>query len=171
MKVRKRHPGIVFLNIIVFFCLILFHGNFESALSIEHASPFILLALLTAFATYSEVGFAAVAGAVSGAFVDSIAAGSYCFNTIALMLLSVMVCLFSNSVFNRNLKAAVTLCFIISLIYFISHWLTFNAFKASAGDNIEYLLHSALPSALYTSVFIFPFFFLYRYWNKKRNEN
>ncbi|MGI6279087.1 MAG: hypothetical protein ACOYJS_00830 [Acutalibacteraceae bacterium] len=171
MVSKKHHAGITFLNILIFFTAILMHGNFESLLYIEQSKPFILLALLTAYSTYSKFGWAAFAGALSGAFVDSTASGSYCFNTIGLMLLAALVCLLSNSVFNKNLKAAAVLCFIVSMIYFLTHWLILIAFKTSAGDNIEYLLQTALPNSLYTTVFILPFYFLYKHWNKKRNEN
>ena len=63
---------------------------------------------------------------------------------------------------DRNLRSAVLLSFLLTLFYFVLRWLIFYAFTVSAQDNLTYLLHYAFPSVIYTNVFIFPFYFLYK---------
>ena len=80
------------------------------------------------------------------------------FSTPAAALISA----FSSRLFNRNLRSAALLSFLLTLIYFILRWLIFYAFTVGAQDNLTYLLHYAFPSVVYTNIFIFPFYFLYK---------
>lgn len=170
MLTKRRRRNIIFLNVLIFSLCILLFGNADISLKLNHATPFILLSLLVAFSVFSKTSYSAVAGFISGAFVDSIANSSYCFNTLALMLLAVGASLLSDRVFNKNLKAVVALCFLTTAVYYIFYWLIFINPSVSTTDSIAYLLQFALPSSLYTTLFIFPFYFLYKHWDKLRNE-
>lgn len=162
MKNDNRRASITVLNIFLFAAAILLFGSTELSLNIKHAYPFLVLSLLTAYSCFYNVSLSALAGFLSGAFIDSVAAGSYCFNTIGLMLLAVAANRLSTSVLNKNLKACLTLCFIISLTYYLFYWLVFIAFSLGLKENLQYLLQYALPSCIYTSVFVVPFYFLYK---------
>ena len=105
---------------------------------------------------------AAATGLVLGVCMDSAASGTLCFNAIVLMLSAALVSASSSRLFNRNLRSAVLLSFLLTLFYFVLRWLIFYAFTVSAQDNLTYLLHYAFPSVIYTNVFIFPFYFLYK---------
>lgn len=170
MLSKSRRRTIVLLNILLFALCILLYGNAGTILKLNHATPFILLSLLVAFSVFSKISLSAVAGFISGAFIDSIANSSYCFNTIALMLLAVGVSLLSDRVFNKNLKGVTALCFLSCAAYYLFYWLIFINPSVDTTDSIAYLLQFALPSIIYTTLFIFPFYFLYRYWNKLKNE-
>lgn len=170
MLTKRKKRSITALNILLFAACILLFGNAGINLSIKHAYPFILLALLVAFSVFSKISHAAVAGFISGAFIDSVASGSYCFNTVILMLLAVAAVLLSNNVFNKNLKAVITLCFLTTVVYYLFYWLIFINPPLKAGDSIAYILQYALPSCIYTTVFVLPFYFLYKYWNKAVQE-
>lgn len=162
MKKKNRLTAITFLNIFLFAAAILLFGNTGISLHIKHAYPFLVLSLLTAYSCFYSVSRAALAGFLAGAFIDSVASGSYCFNTLALMLLAVAANRLSNSVLNKNLKACLALCFFISLIYYSFYWIFFIAFSLGFKENLGYLLQYALPSCIYTAVLVVPFYFLYK---------
>ena len=162
MPEKKHHIGIFFANLFIFFVVIIFHTSEVFDISIKTATPILLLPLITAFAIFEPIGASAAVGFISGAFLDSVADGSFCFNTLIFMLIGAFVSLFANNLFNKNLFAAAVLSIITSTVYYLSLWATFHLFGASAYDSLGYLLVYALPSAVYSSVFIFPLYFLYR---------
>lgn len=162
MQEKKRRFGVALLNFVLFAAAILLFGNTGIRLHIKHAYPFLILSLLTAYSCFSGVSRAALAGFLSGAFIDSVASGSYCFNTLAFMLLAVAASRLSSSVFNKNLKACITLCFLVTAAYYLLYWIIFIAFSLDFKGNSQYLLQYALPSCIYTTVFVIPFYFLYK---------
>lgn len=166
---RKKHPFIFIFNILLFLVVILLHGSVGISLGTGHARVFLLLPVLTAFSAFASPAAAAVTGFLCGCFIDSMASGSYCFNTVTLLVLSVAVCVLANSVFNKNLKAVTTLCLMYCVVYFFLYWLIFIANAVSAGETVTYLMQYALLSAIYSAVFVIPFFFLYRYFDKIKN--
>ena len=170
MLAKKRYPKIFILNILIFFLCIVFHGVIGVNLAIRNAYPFVILSLLTAYSCFSDVSRCAAAGFICGAFIDSIAAGSYCFNTLFFMCVSTLLCVMSDTVFNKNLKAALTLCLLSAVLYYLLNWLLFIAFSADSSENMLYLLKYALPSSLYTAFAVIPFYYLYRRWYRIRNE-
>lgn len=163
MLTKKHHPLIFFANLFIFFAAVLLHTSEIIDISIKNATPILLIPLLTAFSVFSESGAAAVTGFICGAFLDSVTSGAYCFNTAVLMLIGFSVSCAANSLFNRNVFAAAVLSLIASAVYFILVWLVFHAIGVSVQSSLLYLLSYALPSAIYTAVFIFPFYFLYKH--------
>lgn len=170
MQTKKRHPWIALINVLLFFTVFIIHYTDIIDISIKNANPLIILPLITAFSMFSQPGAAAAAGLASGVLMDSSASGAICFNAIVIMLSAVCVSVCSNNLFNRNIRSAVMLSVLISLIYFLLRWVIFYAFKNGAHDNLTYILSYAFPSILYTNLFIFPFYFLYRYFDKRINS-
>lgn len=170
MLEKKSHPGIFFANVFIFFLLIIFHTSELFDISIKTATPLLLLPLLTAFAIFEPVGASAAVGFITGAFLDSVADGSYCFNTLVLMLIGAFVSLFANNLFNKNIFAAAVLSLITCVIYYVLLWISFHLFGRTVYDSLAYLLSYAFPSAVYSAVFIFPFYFLYRHFNRIKTQ-
>ena len=142
---EKHSVKAAVISFFLFALLFLLHYSDVISISIKTATPIILLPLLCAFSIFSTPVAAAATGLVLGVCMDSAASGTLCFNAIVLML-----------------SAAVLLSFLLTLFYFVLRWLIFYAFTVSAQDNLTYLLHYAFPSVIYTNVFIFPFYFLYK---------
>lgn len=170
MLQKKRHPWIFILDLLIFSAVLILHSTAVLDISIKTASPIVLLPLLTAFSIFHSVPSASVTGFICGAFMDSVSAGSYCFNTVALMLLGAFVSLVADTLFNKNIFAAAVLSLITSALYFLALWGIFHTAGETVQNSIGYLLSYALPSSAYTAVFIFPFFFLYRYFNKLKTQ-
>lgn len=169
MQTKKRHPIINLTSFLLFFLTFIISFTDIINISIKNAEPFIFLPLLTAFSMFGGVGASAAVGFVAGIFIDSCASGAVCFNALILMLSAAAVSLFSERLFNRNIRSAVMLCVIVSLVYFLLRWAVFYAFGSGSQDNLTYLLSYAFPSMLYTDVFIFPFYFIYRHFYRLVN--
>lgn len=169
MQTKKRHPWINFISFLLFFLAFIFNYTDIINISIKNAEPLIILPLLTAFSMFGGVGVSAAVGLITGIFMDSCASGAVCFNAAVLMLSAVAVSLLSERLFNRNIRSAVLLCVLVSLVYFLLRWAVFEAFTAGAQDNLTYLLSYAFPSMLYTDIFIFPFYFIYRHFYRLIN--
>ena len=166
---KKRHPLVFLANVCIFALVIIFHTSEIADISIYNASPMLILPLLTAFSFFADLKQCVIAGLICGAFIDSVSQGAYCFNTIVLMLLSVFVYLAANNLFNKNIRAAMVLSLITAAIYYILLWLFFYCIGAGMQNNLGFLLKYALPSAVYSAVFIFPFYYLYRYFKNRKN--
>ena len=167
---KKRHGGISAIIFLMFFLsLTLFSGSGIS-LKIFGAYPLLFLSLLTAYSGYSSLSHSAATGLICGIVLDSVTQGSYCFNSVCLMLLAVFANLLAERVFNRNLKATVFLCLLVSIIYYLFYWLFFTAFDLNMSSNLEYLLGFALPSSIYTALTVIPFYFIFKHFTKKKTE-
>ena len=169
MQSKKRHPWIALINFMLFFLAFIFHYTDIIDISIKNAEQLIIIPLLTAFSMFSGTGASVAVGLLTGIFMDSSASGAVCFNAAVLMLSAALVSVCAERLFNRNIRASVLLCVLVSLFYFLIRWVCFYAFGTGVQDNLTYLLSYAFPSVLYTAVFIFPFYFLYRYFNKLIN--
>lgn len=167
METKKRHPGLAIISFLLFFFAFIIHYNDTIDISIKNAVPIIILPLLTAFAMFSSPAVSATVGLIIGICMDGAASGALCFNAAVLMLAAVLVSVSANNLFNRNIRSALLLSVIVSLFYFVLRWVFFYAFTLSARDNLTYLLSYAFPSVIYTNIFIFPFYFLYkRFYNE-----
>lgn len=167
---KKLNPIIILSNILIFIVVLFFQTSEIFDISIKTATPMIPLSLIIGFAFFSSMRSAIIWGLISGIMIDSVAYKSYCFNAIAFMLIAVAVYLASNNLFNKNLKAALVLALICSVVYFVLLWILFYS-KTSIDSSLGYLLKYALPSATYTAVLVIPFYFIYRYFSKKIIKN
>lgn len=170
METKKRHPVIAVLSFLIFFAVFILHYSANIDISIKNASPLTMLPLLCAFSMFVQPPAAAFAGLVLGTAMDGVSMGAYCFNAIVLMLSAVMVSALTANLINKNIRSAILMSVLVSLFYFVMRWLVFYAFAEGAKGNLTYLLSFAFPSAVYTALFIFPFYFICRYLNKLKNE-
>lgn len=170
METKKRHPILATISFLLFFITFIVHYTDSISISIKNAVPIIILPLLTAFAMFSSTSASAAVGLIIGICMDGAASGALCFNAVVLMLAAALVSVSANNLFNRNIRSALLLSVTVTLIYFVLRWVCFYAFSLSAGDNLTYLLSYAFPSVIYTNVFIFPFYFLYKHFDMLRNE-
>ena len=166
MQTKKRHPWINIISFLLFFFAFFIHYTDIVDISIKNARPIIIIPLLTAFSMFSGVGVSAAVGLVIGIFMDSVSSGTVCFNAAVLMVSAALVSVCTERLFNRNIRAAVLLCLLTCLFYFLLRWVCFYAFGIGVQENLTYLLRYAFPGMLYTTVFIFPFYFLYKYFYK-----
>lgn len=169
MLAKKRHPFIFIINVLLFLSVILLGNNGVVDFSIKNATPFFVLPLLCAFAMFNSFEGSVAAGLLSGIIIDSVSVKTYCFNAIIFVVLSTFINLASNSLFNKNLKASIAVSVIVCFSYFIAYWLVFMAFGVGIENSLLYLLEYGIPSAVYSAVFVIPFYFLYRYFDKIKN--
>ncbi len=166
MQSKKRHPFIFLINILIFLLIIVLSSIDSIDISIKNATPFLPLPLIAAFACFHSVEKSAVVGLITGICLDSIALNSYCFNAVAFLALGTFVALSGNTLFNKNIRASVAVSIIVCFVYFVFYWLCFMAFGTGIKNSLIYLLQYAVPSAAYSALFIFPFYYLYRFLNK-----
>lgn len=158
---KKTHWAIFTLCFIMFFLsLTLFSGSGLS-LAVFGVSPILTLSILTVFSSNSRFSTACLTGILCGIVMDSISMDCYCYNTIALMVIGVLSHLLSQSVFNRNLKATITLNLILTFSYYLFYWLIFIAFTISFKDSMRYISQWCLPSSVYTALLSVPFYFIF----------
>ena len=169
MQTKKRHPWINITSFLLFFLAFIFHYTDIIDISIKNAAPLIILPLLVAFSIFNKPMTSAAAGLLIGVCMDSAASGAICFNAALLMLSAALISVSAERLFNRNIRSAILLCVLASLVYYLLRWLCFYALSSGAEDNLTYLLSYAFPSMLYTDIFIIPFYFLYKYFYRLSN--
>lgn len=167
---KKKQFLLILYNFLLFALVLLIHYSAGIDLSIKNAVPFAVLPLLTAFAVFSSPTVSAVTGLVVGIFMDSAANESLCFNAIFLMLAAVFVTVVSNNLFNKNIRSALLLSVIVSLVFYLLRWGIFYAFGMGVKDNLDYLLKFVFPSVIYTNIFIFPFFYIQKFLGKLKSK-
>ncbi len=163
MQGQKSSPLPNIVISVLFFAVIFFQTSEIADISIKTATPLLILPLIVAFAIFAPFWRCVIAGLVSGALIDSVSSGAYCFNTIMLLLIAAFVCMASNYLFNKNLKAAIVLALITAGAYYVCLWLAFYNSMGSMDDSMGFLLRYALPSAVYSSAFVFPFYYFCRF--------
>lgn len=149
----------------IFFVIIILHLSSAIDISIKNAVPFTVLPLLVAYSVFSTPLKSFFVGLVCGICVDSVAVGAYCFNTFFLMLTALIVCLTANNLFNKNIWAALVISLITAILYFMLNWLIFYMPSMKAEENLTYILSYGFPSAVYTALFVLPFYYLFKYLN------
>lgn len=161
---------ILTINILLFFIVVLFHYADILTFSIKGVTPLLILPLLTAFSLFHSPIASGLTGLAAGVFIDANAIGSYCFNAIVLLVIGVFVSVSSDFLFNKNIPSSAVISLITSAFYFILQWLFFHTDNVTIRDSMIYLFRYALPSIILTAIFIFPFYFLYKHFNKILSE-
>lgn len=154
------------VTVTLFFVVYLLHTSPYVDLSISTATPMFFLPLICAISCFSSLWGSVAAGLVAGALLDSVSNGFYSFNIIAFLIISVFVWLLSNNLFNKNIGAAFTLTLITAVLYKFLWWFVNYFFILDIRESFALLLQYALPSALYSAVFIVPLFYTYKWLNK-----
>ena len=157
---------LVTFNVIIFFAFSLLHYSDVLSFDFFGAGTTLLIPLLVAFSLWHSPITCAMAGMLSGIIMDSSAQGAYCFNAIILLLVGVFVSVTSNTLFNKNLPSAIVISLICSVIYYLMQWAIFHTFSEGVKHSLSFLLEISLPSAILTALFIFPFYYLYKYVEK-----
>ncbi|MBO5210336.1 MAG: hypothetical protein J6B80_00230 [Clostridia bacterium] len=157
---------LVAFNVMIFFVFSLLHYSNVFNFKIFGAGTTILIPILVAFSLWHSPIASAMAGMLSGIIMDSSAQGTYCFNAIILLIIGVFVSVTSNTLFNKNLPSAIVISFICSVVYYLMQWAIFHTFSEGVNHSLTFLLEISLPSAILTALFIFPFYYLYKYVEK-----
>ena len=145
-------------------------SNKKVDISIKTATPLLLLPLISAFFIFNNLTIAAVLGFICGAALDSVSAETYCFDTIFFFIIAAAVNLSANYLFNKNVLGALAISLISCSLYFGANWILFHAFDRTFKDSIGYLLTYAAPSAVYSAIFIIPFFYVYKMLENKKEQ-
>lgn len=148
----------------------LFHYTGLIDITIYGASPLILLPLTVAVAMFYDELVGLVFGLVCGFAIDAVAGSTSVFNTILFMFIGFAVGLFAKRIFNRNLPGAIALTFIAVIVYFGLKWI-FTAIIPDVQGKVYFLLWHLTPSAVYTLLFILPFYFLEKKLHKEKKRN
>ena len=168
---KKGRLTVTLINFLIFSVFYIFHFSGNISLKIASAQPILCLSLLVAVSMFSSEWSSAFAGLVLGFFFDSVSSSSSVFNTVIMFIIGLGVSLITHYIFNNNILSAAALSVISSVIYFLLMWLLFYGIGKGAEQSAYYLFRIAVPSAVYTAVFIFPFYFLERALFKKFTNN
>lgn len=167
---KTKHPFITILNVLIFFASLLFYYAGILPLSIKGITPLLILPILTAFSIFNTPLVSAITGLLCGVFMDCNALDSYCFNAIILLVLGTFVAVSSTTLFNKNIFSAMVLSLISAFFYFVLQWAVFETNNITVSDSLTYLLKYAFPTAVYSAVFIIPFYYLYRYFERRKES-
>ena len=162
MHKKKRQIAFALFNFVLFCAVLLLHTTVSAHLKIGKAVPFSIIPLLTVFSMFSSPSIAAFSGFLSGAFLDGTQTGIPCFHTVILMLLAVFISVLSENFFNRNIRSAALLSFFAALIFFLAKWIALYAFRVELQSSLFYFLYYVIPSVIYTQVFLFIFYPIFR---------
>lgn len=157
MFIEKKHR-IPWREAIIGFAVYLFHYTGLIDITIYGASPLILLPLTVAVAMFYDELVGLVFGIICGFAIDAVAGSSSVFNTVTFMFIGFAVGLLAKRIFNRNLPGAIALTFISALVYFGIKWII-TAIIPDVQGKVYYLFWHLTPSAVYTVLFILPFYF------------
>lgn len=153
-------------DVILFFIISLLHYSNFLNFKISGVGATLLIPLLVAFSMNHSPLTSALAGMFSGIIMDSSAHGTYCLNAILLLLIGTFVSVSSSTLFNKNLPSAIVISFICSVIYYLLQWAILHTFSEGITNSLSFLLEISLPSSILTALFIFPFYYLYKYIDK-----
>ena len=135
---------------------------------IGNTHPILLIPLLVAVSMAAREWVGLVFGGLLGILLDITSADSYCFNLILLSFIGCACGLFCSYVINNNIYSALILSLSSAFIYFTLKWLVFYVFDGNR-DVFIFFVNYTLISAIYTALFIIPFYYLIRFISSKTN--
>ena len=156
---------IVAVAIIIFYLL---DSTEILTLKIGTAHPILLIPLLISVSMAAREWVGLVFGGLIGILLDITAADTYCFNLVAFALIGCVCGLLCSYFVNDNIYSALVLSVCSSLAYFTVKWLVFFVFDGNA-DALQFFVNHSLLSAIYTSLFIVPFYYAIHFISKKTN--
>lgn len=163
----KKRVWFNVINFSLFTVLILLHYNPLITIAIGKANPMAPLALLVAMSFFCGETTACFSGLIMGILVDSMASTKSFFNMIVFFMIGLFVTLIVRFLFNNNIRSCVAVCAISGVFYFVARWLCFFAFSIPISQSFRYLFAYAFPSAIYTTVFAIPFYYLQKFLFKR----
>ncbi len=165
-NVEKYHPYIYGILGIFSFMIFVLQRISGLSLKISTATPVLLLPLVIVIACFLKEWVGFWFGFASGVMLDIFMADSRIFNTIAFIVIGLGAGLLFHYLFNRNIKAVVLGGLAVCFVYFFFKWLFLSVFMGDPSA-FKILFKYEIPSAIYSSVFLIPFFFLVRNLCKK----
>ena len=159
MNTKRLRFISAFVNVAVICLITALRYSGVLTFKIGNAVPVVVLPVIIAISLFSSNTASLLYALFAGVLMDSMAADSSCFNTLFLVVTATACNLLISRLLNRNIKAAIYLSAIISLVYFFLKYLIFFAFN-SISVNYDYFMLYLIPSVLYTAIFIIPFYFL-----------
>ena len=144
--------------------LIQYSGNMPLSLGSASFSP-VLPTVIAAAILFKEWA-GSLFGLALGIAMDIVTNGSYCFNAVALMAICCIVGVVISRIFLNNNMSSIVLMILGVFAYYLSKWF----FLCLLTENTEpflYLWKITLPSALITTIFGIPWFFLLRFVARK----
>lgn len=170
MNKPKRHWGIAILQLVMFTFLFLLHYSGLLSISSLHANPLILLPFLVAYCMFAQELSAALSGMLVGIFMDAFSSSGSYFHTILFFIIGCTVSVLVHYLLNNNFRTGIMLSLVATLFYFALRWLFFHAFTEDITNSAGYLMRYALPSVIYTNLFIIPFYFLQSFINRRKSR-
>jgi rod shape-determining protein MreD len=159
MEIKRKRFISAFINGLLIFAVFILRYSGLATLKIGEATPILLIPLILSITIFYSDNIAFVSAILAGLLMDSCAANTSLYNTVFFTVAAAICSVLSNHVLNRNLKAAACLSVGLSFGYFILYYLIFFIFAGKPVDYDYFILH-LIPSAVYTSVWIIPFYFL-----------
>ena len=150
------------MQIVLFFVLFIGYTSGLLIFPIRNATPMLLLPLLISFAMFEDELPAAMVGLALGIFTDSASSFGRIFHTAFFFLMGMAISLLIHYYLNNNIRSAFVLALLGSLLYFLIRWIICHAFGDTMLGSTVYLMQYAIPSTLYTTVFVFPLYYLQR---------
>ncbi len=160
MTNRRNIFKLRLINTLLFVVLFFIQYNGVFSIKIAAVNPILPIALLIPLCMFCSEFTAAMSGLLVGIFMDSTAATPQGFNAAVLMLLGLSSALIIRHLFNNNILSCIALCALCTTAYCLLRWIFCIAFFATLTENLTYLMQTAFPSVLYTSVIAAPFYYL-----------
>ncbi len=164
---KRRFP---YWEALIGLIIYIFHYTGLIDITIYSASPLILLPLTVAVAMFYDQLVGLVFGVCCGFAIDAVSGSTSVFNTLVFMFIGFGVGLLAQRIFNRNLPGAIALTFFAVIAYFGLKWVFFAIIPDVQGK-VYYLFWHLTPSAVYTVLFILPFYFLEKRLHRQKNRN
>ena len=168
VKEKNRNNIILAIQSVILFLIAIIHYSNLLPLKIATASPLIIIPFLVVVSFYSGMWRGVVFAFIYGIFMDSVAADSLCFNTLALGLIICICGVLITYFFNRNISAVLLLSLGAATVYFILKWLVFFVFTGTESSYF-YLFRYAIPSAIYSAAFAIPFYYIAKFFSARQN--
>lgn len=166
---KQRKLTVSVLNGIILLIICVLQFSPYAFYKIYTAVPVFAVGFICAVSAYFGEWQGAAWGAVAGVCMDSMSAGSVCFNTFTLMAVGLICGLLMTNLLNQNIRARIVLCFVASAVYFILDWF-FNYF-VTGKEHLIFLFKHALPSFIYTALVGVLFILLYSFINNRTGSS
>jgi hypothetical protein len=163
---KKKHPIITLIKILIFTLVLLFYYADILTLSIKGIAPLLILPITVAYSMFHSPIRSAIVATACGIFMDACVVGSFCFNAVILLVIATFVSVSSNNIFNKNIQSAFMLSLICCGFYFVFLWICFHTDNVSLNDSLIYLFKYAFPAAVYSALFIGPFYYVFKRFNQ-----
>ncbi len=145
--------------IALFFILFMISFTEILPLKIGNAYPFPIIAAVITVAYYHGEWVGFYSGLTVGIFADAVTAEVIVANTLTLSVVGCLAGFLLRFYMNKNIFSAAFLSLCGAAIFFTVKWISYFT-AIGFQDGLTYLLFFALPSAIYSAVFIFPLFYL-----------